>query len=211
MIEHHMGEVHTWTCDTCGDHRTDYGLEATCLIQARHICGGANMPEGKTVILLCWEELDKVMDEFMPLYAAMRGGTIALGDEARLEHLKAKARGMAEIMQYWTLPHFRTADEIAKEATARYRARVAGEERETLGTVVGRAGVDLAATYARQGVSTRPAPTARAAAPKPAAATVKPQDAAAIKNGHASGLFSVEELAKMYKLTVQQVTSIVTG
>ena len=166
------------------------------------------MSEGnKTVILICWETLDGVMEELMPLIRQDKDGIIALGDEERLCKLKSKARGMAEIIAIWTTPHFRTADDVAKEANRRHKAREAGEEHTTPGTMVGNASVDLAVTFSNQGLKSNPTKAAPEKA-RPVLA-VSSEVRAQLINGFSSGFFTVSDLAKMYSISEQSVKSIV--
>lgn len=210
-----------WTCPDCDDHRTD-NIETVEFIQARHVCKGVNVDNTKTVILSCWEELDATIDLLMPHVEALKNAESAtIGAQALVDGLKMKARGMAEIMAHWTVPHFRTADEVAKEAMVRYRARKAGEEHHTPGTVIALAGADLAASYERQGVSDKPSAATIATIkrmagekkvpPAPVKITVSPKDQLTIKHGKSSGMFTEAELAMMYKISEAEVRAIIAS
>lgn len=206
--------AYRWTCDLCGYHRASSPLEDTCLIQARHICPEDPLSENmKTVILICWEKLDVVMDELMPLAAQSKldplgPGHLTAEGWARLDQVKAKARGMAEIMAVWSAPHFRDADAIAHEAAARWQARQAGEERHTRGTVIALAGADARATYALERAGARPSgrrtTTASTFVPSKQFA---PDEVVAIKNAATMG-FPLEDIAKMFKCTEANIKKV---
>jgi len=160
---------------------------------------------GKMVVLICWEILDGVMDELMPLAKQEKEATILLGDEQRLFELKAKARGMAEILCVWTVPHYRTANDVAKEAARRYKARVEGNtEYVTLGTVIALASADLAISLGTKATPRKPTPVATKI-------TVKPFEQTAIKLGASSGMFTEAELAGMYKISIDEVRAVIAG
>lgn len=76
----------------------------------------------KTLVAQVWDLLDDSMYEIM-----------ARDDYPKKESDKARARAFAEVLAIFMVPHFRTADDIAREAMRRYKAQQAGEEYETPG------------------------------------------------------------------------------
>jgi len=177
----------------CGYHRTDAGIETTSLIQARHICED-NM-NGKPVILSCWEELDAIIDRIKDPAEIDREGAVA------------EARGMAKIIVRWTAPHYRTTQDISREALRRWQARQAGEEPYTLGTVVAQASADLAVSLGtRTGTA---APAARTPRPAPSKQFTE-EEVTAIKNGHAMG-FSLKDLATAFKCQESNISAVIAA
>lgn len=193
MLEHYLASVYRWTCDTCGYHRTDTGVENTSLIQARHICED-NMT-GKPVILSCWEELDILMDRIKDPAEVDRDGAIA------------EARGAAKILVKWTAPHYRTTQDISREALRRWTARQQGEDPYTLGTVVAQASADLAVSLGtRTGTA---APAVRTPRPAPSKQFTQ-EEVTAIKNGHSMG-FSLKDLATAFKCQESNISAVLAS
>jgi predicted DNA binding protein len=187
-----------WTCDLCGYHRADSGVEQTNLIHARHVCPEDPMANGKTVILLCWEELDKVIDKIKDTSAPEQFREVA----------KYQAQGMAAIMVKWTAPHFRTTADISAEALARWQARQAGEERHTRGTVIATAGPDLRATFALEGRSSSGARPVRTTTPRPAPSKqFTPDEVAAIRAAFGAGA-DMKMLTTAFKCSEDNIKTV---
>lgn len=72
-----------------------------------------------TLVGEVWSKLDQTMDNIMT------------GENVESE--KIRARAFAEVLAIFMVPHFHDANEIAKEAAKRYKARKAGEDYETVG------------------------------------------------------------------------------
>lgn len=195
MIEHYLGSVYRWTCDVCGYHRTDTGIETTSLIQARHICED-NMT-GKPVVLSCWEELDRLLDIIKDPNQP----------QAYRDNAIAEARGASRILVKWTAPHYRTTEDISREALKRWTARQAGEEPYTLGTVVAQASADLAVSLGTKQGASRPA----ASTPRPAPSRqFAPDEVTAIKNGSSMG-WDNKMLATAFKCTEDQIKAVLAS
>lgn len=205
MIQHYLGSVYRWTCDMCGYHRVNTGIETTSLIQARHICevdmDGFPVEHGKSLIIQSWEKLDRLID------------TIKNPDrpEHEREFAKAQALGVAQVMVIFTRPHFNSERDISIEALARWTARQEGEERVTLGTSVARAAADLGVSLGTKAGS--PASSARSAAPTSRPAPSRqfaPDEVTAIKNAHSMG-FGNSDIAKMFKCTEANISAVLAS
>lgn len=80
-----------------------------------------------------WAQLDREVDQIMNVAEGLRTeGDVDGATERNLEVLKARSRGKAEVLVLF-MPHpFDTAEDIAKEAWLRWKARQDGEVRQTL-------------------------------------------------------------------------------
>lgn len=158
---------------------------------------GFPSPQGKTVVLLCWEELDALLD--------------IIKDPSRPQHERdgaiAEARGAARVLVKWTAPHYRTTTDISREALRRWTARQEGEDPYTLGTVVNQASADLAVSLGTRTGTARPA----ASTPRPAPSRqFTPEEVTAIKNGSSMG-FSLKDLATAFKCAESNISAVLAS
>lgn len=77
----------------------------------------------KSIIEIMWEEVD----------AAMALLSAPPTSESSHEHLRGQLHGMTKMLFIMSGPYFKTHDDVKREALARYRAHVAGEEYVTAG------------------------------------------------------------------------------
>lgn len=136
----------------------------------------------KTLVVQVWDLLDADMTKLME----------GEGDKAIL---KASCRAYAEVLAIFMVPFFHTADEIAREASRRYKAKKADEEYETPG---------LGSLKYMPPLGS-PERTVPKAAPAQSKSMFDAKTLAAIKFASESGIFKVEEIAKMYHVTVADI------
>lgn len=158
----------------------------------------------KTLVQQMWEKLDVEYESL-----------VMSGDES----WKHKARSTAECIAIFMPPHFRTADEVVKEAVKRFKAKEAGEDYETPGLGTRRYETPEEWHATRGGFTTN-SDIAKANPPsaskrpstrvKPVATSENvPDDTKrAIKMGLESGMFSEADLARAYGLSIEVVHSI---
>ena len=155
----------------------------------------------KTVILLCWEELDKVIDTIKDPNVPEQFREVA----------KYQAQGMAAIMVKWSAPHFRTTADISAEALARWQARQAGEERHTRGTLVSTASADLHATFALERAGARPSRPARTTTPHPTPSKqFTPDEVAAIRAAFGAGA-DMKMLTTAFKCSEDNIKAVLNA
>lgn len=149
-----------------------------------------------------WKLLDECMDEIM-LASSQVVSADPLEREAgsrALATLKPTARAYANTLAILMPPFFRHPDEIALEAKVRYDKRTAGEEYETSGMGNRR--------YEKAG-STRvmdpPTPSAPRTYVPRGGKVLSDDEKTGIKMALAMGGFPVEQLAKTYGVTAQQI------
>lgn len=144
---------------------------------------------GPSLLEKTWAELDRI--------------TALLFNGEKSEENIGYARGLAFTLSLFMVPHFTTPADIAREASKRYKMKAVDE------------------TYETPGLGTRkyePPPgdfktdrngaeRAKVMATKPKGKQLSDTEEAAIK--HAAVMFSPEELAKTYGITVARVKEIV--
>lgn len=142
---------------------------------------------GKTLVEQMWEKLD---DEYAVLV------TCDFKDAER----KARARAIAECIALFMPPHFVTADDVIREAKRRNENT---EEYQTPGLGARRYELPEPREFAA-----KPRKAAAAKPPAPPKKSLDPQVERAIKFALQSSMFTPEELAKTYGLTVADVLSV---
>lgn len=203
MISQYMGNVFHAECEECDWTRTEAGFDKTFMLWVRHphvtkeqLVAGT--PQGRNRLHKFWEMIDADVDEIME----RRGATDEDGKRL-LELAKARAQARAEILADLMVPHYRTPEDVSREAMARYKARKAGEEHHTEGLNVAMASADLAAAYARQGIG-RPATKAATSAPAAVTHHFTDEEVEKLKAFHAGG-FSAEDLARVHSVKVEVI------
>jgi hypothetical protein len=174
----------------------------------------------KTLVQQMWDMLDETMVHLMEDRGA---------PEAWKREEKARARAFAECLAIFMRPFFDDADDIAREAARRYRAKKDGDtEYETPGIGMRRYETAALAHASRaegwygtpeDGYTDNPAragavSTRRAGrgstAPAPIKIRMSEQDQSSIKKAHAAmpQIFTVATLAKQYGATEAEVAAI---
>lgn len=128
-------QMHGWRCPRCKWGRPYSSRHDAEITQAYHACEARPkfkeepaMPAGESILTIAWRQLDETVDQIVAL------GVAGATPEAQydLDQLKAAARGKAEILALFMVPHFvdadgnPSADAISEEAARRYTARVTG-------------------------------------------------------------------------------------
>ena len=152
---------------------------------------------GPTLLQRTWDMLDAELDAII---------ANQFGDEAEILKHKTRARAIAEVLAMFMVPHFETADEIAKEAGRRHKAKLDGDtEYETPGLGSRKfeppAGTRSLASEARD-------KSPRRAAKKSAAVAQKRMPSEAIpgaKQALEMKMMTVAQIAKMYGVTEDEV------
>jgi hypothetical protein len=150
----------------------------------------------RTLVEQMWDKLDT---EF---YKIVHDGLDSVEN-------KARARAIAECIAIFSPPHFRTADEVVAEAKRRYEAEQADEEYETPG--IGSRRYEIAEQWNKDrrtdGYTTDPNRT------KPAAPSVNvdQKTSEAIRFASESGMFTEEQIAKTYGISVAVVKQVLEG
>lgn len=162
------------------------------------------MSAGPTLVQKMWMELDTTMDSLMK---AARQKPVDEDDAKQVQtvvhELRIRARAQGEMLAMFMYPHFNNTDEIAQEAKRRWNARQVGDtEYET-------AGIGSRRFEPPPGTPARTTPSG------PVKSTVKnvkqlsSEDTEAVKNALESGMFTAEQLAKAYGVSVDTVKSVV--
>lgn len=149
------------------------------------------MGAGPSLLQRTWEKLDREVD------------AIKRPDTIDPEYHKTRAVALAEVLAMFMVPYFSTTQEVSAEALRRWKARQNGEEYETLGLGAHALSLPKPAVQIPRGQQT----TKRAAAPKSSGNRIP---AAAVNNslqGIVTGMFTVKQIASMYKMTEGEVKS----
>lgn len=155
------------------------------------------LSEPEPLIFKLWQMLDEKVAFFM-------GPTDAIQDAEKVAKLKSEARGMAEAIAVLMQPFVKSADEVVKHAVKRYKAKQAGEDYQVPGL-----GEHLWNPLYDEDGNLRQQPTAKIehprAQPKASNKKLKPEEIAGIKDAVSSGMFSEEDVASMFKVSVQTI------
>lgn len=176
------------------------------------------LPSGFSTIEKLWDELDEVVVAIMEKKSHWAGGMELDG-----EMLKGYARGLCFNLSMMTHPFFRTIKDIIVEANKRYKIRTGAIPFEPTPTY--RDNPTLAPSqppvgekegYHGKTVEAKPvtrtrtrAVTKRALAPTADLSKLSAQQANKIREAHQGGFFGVEDLAKMYNVSVEAIKVIV--
>lgn len=179
------------------------------------------LPTGYSTLEKLWDELDEVT------WAICEGESYMVGkQQMQSTALQGYARGIAFALSMMTHPYFRTMDDVVREARDRYRIRKGTlEYRPTPGyrfnpsfspppnppEGIREPWMGATAAYTPK----RPTQKVRGrAASKPAAVDLRNIDSAKanqIKTARALGMFTDEELAQQYEITVDAVKALCGG
>ena len=138
-----------------------------------------------TLLENAWYQMDKQMN-------LLKTQTAADGDAGERLRTQHYLRAMAELIAPFMVPHFTTADDIARELVKRYRARVAGETYETPGLGHRRSEAPPTSDKAKY------APSARPAAPVSVEHNLSDEHIAAIRKNVATGAFTTAQIATAF-------------
>lgn len=164
-----------------------------------------------TVLERLWEELDTTMDSLMNV------ASVPNPEETHVEKLRIRARTQAETLAILMDPFFTNADQIAREAQRRWKARKAGDESyETPGLSgeeyvppepkVYAASEDSSATGQTGRQTGQIGTKAPKAAPRGSRKKTLPQDGLAqIKQAVEVGMFSISDISRSYGVPEETV------
>lgn len=157
------------------------------------------MAAGPTLVYQMWERLDSHLSVIIETTVTNPG------EERQVSDAKVAARELAEILAMFMKPHFTSADAIAGEAMRRREARLAGEEVETAGVGSLRFTPPPGTVkYDQPRKAPRPA---KKSTPKRTGSI--PQDSVdGIRVALQSGKFTVEQLANLYNVPVEEVEKL---
>ena len=159
----------------------------------------------KTLVQEMWEMLDEAVKE---IFEPTEGEEMPVRGRIR-------ARAIADCIVIFMKPYFENSDAVAAEAKRRYDAQKAGEEYETAGLGSRRYEPAVFVASKDGGYTTDPdrageARPRRVSTPRnqPTADNVDEPTKKAIKFALESGMFTVEELARSYKLSEAVIRAI---
>ena len=177
----------------CYRHLTFKTLEEAEAEQSDHGCPNVGGPTKvswsvtRTLVEQLWDKLDVEYELIVEKKAVY------------IDTTKGRARAFAEAIAIFMPPFFSTADEVIREAGSRYRAKKDGEQYDTPGL----------GSRRYEGAVRNDKPRATASTARPTSASAVPEDTRkAIKFALQSGMFTKEQLAKTYKLSVDVVALI---
>lgn len=157
------------------------------------------MAAGPTLIYQMWDRLDSHLSVIIETEVTNPG------EEKEVSDAKVAARELAEILAMFMVPHFTSADAIAGEAMRRREARLAGEEVETAG--VGSLRFTPPPGTVRYDKPPKAARPAKRSAPKRSGSIPKDSEDG-IRVALQSGKFTVEQLANLYNVPVEEVEKL---
>lgn len=179
-------------------------VEATQRLETHpcpHLGGPTTLGYSVTLSILekCWIKLDAVLVELK------EGNYDGQPDEK--VRLRGVCRGMAEVIAEFMHPHFTDADAVAAEAGRRYEAKLKGEPYETLGL----GHLKYAGPRMDERNPGRFPVSADRMPPKPdkPAHNFTEEEVGSIKFAHESGMFTVEQLAKTYKVKSEVIELVI--
>jgi hypothetical protein len=148
------------------------------------------MTYGPSLLEKTWAELDAVTARLMnPVLATNK------------EQDKGYAQGLAFTLSLFMAPHLTTPEDVAREAKRRWENRNNPEY-----CTPGLAERRYEPPPGDHKLSRIPAEKAKLSKPKPAEPALTPEQVAGIKN--ALGMFTAQELADMYKVSVATIESL---
>jgi hypothetical protein len=148
------------------------------------------MTYGPSLLEKTWAELDAVTARLMnPVLATNK------------EQDKGYAQGLAFTLSLFMAPHLTTPQDVAREAKRRYENKDNPEY-----CTPGLAERRYEPPPGDHKLSRIPAEKAKLSKPKPAEPALTPEQVAGIKN--ALGMFTAQELADMYKVSVATIESL---
>lgn len=220
-------EVHTQQTIRCGNKECWFvghaaNVQDAQLLLDQHPCpqppARNELPSGYSTLEKMWDELDAVTYAIMQ-HEGYASGTVYLENNL----LRGYARGIAFSLSMMSHPHFRTVTDIVREATKRYKIRMEqipfeptpgyrynplpppspppGERSVFHGKTV-----ETKPGGARKATGRRVASAATLAkASKVDMRNLDNTQADQIRVAYSGGFFSREELANMYKVTVETI------
>jgi hypothetical protein len=170
------------------------------------------LASGRTIIEKGWDELDDVIDAIKanpdhPEYLGMEGDLV-----------KGYAQGIAEMLAFLMIPYFRLAEDILKQANRRWKMRTNQLPWEPTPGINFYPAIDVERERTRQAAppvkraAAKAQPTKRAVprteAAAPPARQFTAEEADFIRASvHGNGI-PLEDLAKMYSVSVDRIRSI---
>lgn len=167
-----------------------------------------DMNPGQELLLKTWTLLDSKVD--IILSEPNGAGDNVIEAENR-EQAKYEARGIAEVLALYMKPFYEKADDIVREAVARHKAKVAGEERDTPGLAEAIWNPQTTWDGKPRQLPSASTPSTRAkkrtpARPKPTR-NLSPEELEGIRAALDSGMFDLAGVADMFKMTPAEVQS----
>lgn len=153
-----------------------------------------------------WELLDSKLDIIKAPVEFPTGSWEQRAAQEIVDKCKQQARGIAETLAILMDPFITDPDEVARHAGKRWKARQTGERYE----VPGLADAIWDPTKNWDGTD-RVLPSIGKRKPAPAPRVVKAltdSETAAIKQALATGMFTSEQLAGVYKVSVEQIEAM---
>jgi hypothetical protein len=159
-----------------------------------------------TVLERLWVELDTTMDSLMNV------ASVPNAHEGQVQLLRTRARAQAETLAILMSPFFNNADEIAREAKKRYDARKSGNEGYVTPGIAGEEYVPPAvpsspprAAGGQTGQSGVSRTKSSSSSSRRTGKTLPPGAIPSIKEALEKKMFTVEQIARSYGLSVDEV------
>lgn len=168
-------------------------------------------------LIEAWEKLDSAVIELIEGNYPPEVRLDARDNPEEFENpekirLKGICRGQAEVIALFMGTNFPDADAVSAEAARRYNAKKAGEEYYTPGLEPRPIAKPRTVEY-KDGVNKsggKPVTQPRNSAPSPVHKFTE-EEVGSIKFAHESGMFTLEQLAKTYKVKVEVISKVLNG
>lgn len=128
--------------------------------------------------------------------------------EVELAQRKGTVRGMCEMIAIFMVPHFKTGNEVGRELMKRAAAHQAGEDYETPG--LGGRRYEPPPGESKY-LQDRKTPAVTEVAPPKQKTKLTPDEIASIKFALDSGMFTKEQIAKTYNISVAAVQLLISS
>lgn len=153
------------------------------------------MDQGRGLLLKTWELLDAATDTVMKK-AADPWSLENVG----IKEVQAEARAYANVLAMFMEPFFTSADDIVREAVTRYKARQAGVQRDTPGLAE-----HIWDPRKDWDGSDKVLPNANPQPKVNLGRQLTSEEAEAVANALSAGMFTVEQLAEMFKTSTHAI------
>lgn len=171
-----------------------------------------DMNAGESLLRKTWELLDSKVHVILREPNGPGDNAIEAADR---ERARIEARGVAEVLAIHMKPFLTDTDDVVKEAVKRYKAKQAGERHETPGLSEhlwdpntnwdGSPRVKVASPKSRPAAKPATRPKVDSASTK----TLSSEEAEGIKSAVESGMFTKEDVAGMFKVSLATVEAAI--
>lgn len=168
----------------------------------------------RTQLVQAWEKLDSAVAELIegkyPPIPTDESEDADFRENPEKTRLVGVCRGIAEMLAIFMQPHFDHPDQISAEAKRRYTAKKNGEDYTTPGLEPHHFAQPRSPEYKAANNKGATPVQPRNPAPSPVHKFTE-DEVGSIKFAHESGMFTVEQLAKTYKVKVEVINKVLAG